>query len=171
MILLYGLQKMSWLVSWEVLILIAAVFLLAYIRANDLARWIRWFAIGIIVFMVGLILCTLLTCCIYQGKSGCGYEKGYSCCLSYGGAESWEKGGCYHGKAKSGCSKSWGGAEKACCKKSKGKSCKKWGGEGHWGDYDGEWGDYHDDDEDEDNVEEGDDDDDEGEDNTEDSDE
>ncbi|NQY10569.1 MAG: hypothetical protein HRT71_13795 [Flavobacteriales bacterium] len=132
MILLYGVQKLSWLLSAEALVLVTAVFLLAYIRANDLAKGIRYFSMGIIAFMLGLMLCTVFTCGSCHQKRGC--EKAYAGCSAHEGKAGCEaRSGCQK-KHDKGCSRSHG-ETKACCKKKEGKSCDKW--KKSHGDWDG----------------------------------
>jgi hypothetical protein len=67
------LVKCNLALAIETLVLIAAIFLYIHINKNQLSKWFRYAGIAIIVFVLGLILCSMLACCrmcCHRGMGG-----------------------------------------------------------------------------------------------------
>ena len=65
----------------ETLVLIASLFLLIYINKNQLSKWYRYAGIAIVVFIGGLMICTMGAGC----RMACHHRMGMSECEMGGG--------------------------------------------------------------------------------------
>ncbi|MBI2269624.1 MAG: hypothetical protein HYU69_04615 [Bacteroidetes bacterium] len=71
------LVKLNLALAFETLVLIAALFLLIYINKNQLSKWYRYAGIAIVVFIMGLMLCSVAASCRM-----CGHKKMGGCEMS-----------------------------------------------------------------------------------------
>ena len=73
------------LVSFETLVLIAALFLFVYTKKNEMSKWLQYLAATVTGFVVVLIIGTIFSCMAFcwMGSRGCGNMKG--------GHHRWEK--------------------------------------------------------------------------------
>lgn len=63
------LMKLNLILAVETLVLIASLFLLIHISKNQLSKWYRYAGIAIVVFVMGLMLCTMVASCRMCGKN------------------------------------------------------------------------------------------------------
>lgn len=83
-LLLCNVFKLNMILTVEIFVLIAAVFLLSYISRHQLNKWYRYTATGIVIFLGLIVLCTIvnafcISCCKRSGKE-CKFNSESSCC-------------------------------------------------------------------------------------------
>lgn len=108
-------MKINFLLSFEVLVLIASIYLMSHISRNQLGKWYRYGGIAIIVFVFGIMTCTIVT----GVHHGCMMNK------ECGGGEckmEMMKGDCGMGGMK-GCSMMMGGHGMGMCGMNKRMDC------------------------------------------------
>lgn len=117
--MLLSVLKINFLLSFEVLVLIASIYLMSHISRNQLGKWYRYGGIAIIVFMLGIMTCTTVA----------GVHHSCSMNGNCGGGECKMKmisGHCGMGGMK-GCSMMMGGHGMGMCGMNKGMDCCKGG--------------------------------------------
>lgn len=78
--------RINSVLSLEILVLVFAMFLLAYVTRHLLHRWLRWGAFLTVIVMVGIFFCTLINSIngnCYGGGCEMGMSKG--CGMGMGG--------------------------------------------------------------------------------------
>lgn len=126
------LVKLNAALAFETLVLIAALFLLIYINKNQLSKWYRYAGIAIVIFVSGLILCSIGAGCRmarHHKMAGCEMGGGMRMQMmmngGMGGCCEQMMPGCGMGMGMMGCGMghgmrmhrgSWGGE---CCEKGK----------------------------------------------------
>lgn len=82
-------HKIFCLLSCETFVLIAALLLFAYVKKNDIGKWLQYVAAAIAIFMMVLMIGSVFTCCMpcYQmgGSKHCMMGGGNSCTMGQGG--------------------------------------------------------------------------------------
>ena len=89
--------KLNALFSFEFLVLILAIFLLAYVSKNKLNKWYRYLSICCVIVLAGIIICTAVNSCCensWHQKRGCDIKK--ECHKGHGKLDGYHKGD--HGK-------------------------------------------------------------------------
>jgi len=66
--LLSAVLKINFLLAFETLVLIAAIFLLLNIKKQEAGKWLTFIAYAIILFIVGLMICTTANGCCREGE-------------------------------------------------------------------------------------------------------
>ncbi len=94
-------HKIFCLLSCETIVLIAALFLFAYVKKNELGKWLQYAAASIAIFIMVIMIGSVFTCCMpcYGNHGGCGGSKN-QCSYNKGGDDdcckknmNWSKGG------------------------------------------------------------------------------
>src|SRR5687767_1456692 len=65
------------LLTFESLVLIAGLFLFAWIRKNEMNKWLQYMAASITIFIAILMIGSVFTCCMPcwgMNRGGCGSE-------------------------------------------------------------------------------------------------
>ena len=66
--------KLNIALALEAFVLLSALFFLIYVNKNQLSKWYRYAGIAIIVFIIGLMLCTMCAGCKMCHHGGEGSE-------------------------------------------------------------------------------------------------
>lgn len=79
--------KLNFLLTFESLVLIAAFFLIAYIKKQEMGKWLLYGSVAIAIFVFSMMLCTSFNAC-FAGKcnekeGSCKMEQGYGHFPSY----------------------------------------------------------------------------------------
>ena len=109
-------HKIFCLLSCETFVLVAALLLFAYVKKNDIGKWLQYVAAGIAIFMMVLMIGSVFTCCMPCYKMGGGHG-GNDHCMKGGG------GSCSMGS----------GVMDNCCMMGGNGSCNMKGGMGNCG--------------------------------------
>lgn len=75
--------KLNCLLTFESFALIAAFFLIAYMKKQEMSKWLVYSSVAIAIFVFSLILCTSFNACYLkkcnENEGACNMEQGYNC--------------------------------------------------------------------------------------------